>query len=134
MSEQEPTRVAKQAYSAFLRGDIPGVLNLVTDDVNWFVSGPSIVRHAGQRNGRNEVTQFFTTLGESMEALVFEPQHFITQGDKVAVQGHYRWKVLDTGKEFESDWCHVFTVRGGRISGFKEYFDTAAGVEGYSQT
>jgi ketosteroid isomerase-like protein len=26
-------------------------------------------------------------------------------------------------------WCHVFSLRGGLVSGFNEYFDTFAAVD-----
>ena len=38
------------------------------------------------------------------------PREFIAQGDKVVVLGHGAWTTRDTGRDFESDWVHVFTV------------------------
>jgi ketosteroid isomerase-like protein len=132
MAENENTQVVKDAYAAFKRGDIEAVVNAGTDDVDWFVPGPpDVIKPAGQRRGRAEVAEFFKTLDENQVPLVFEPQTFITEGDKVAVQGVYTWTVKSTGGSFTSDWCHVFTIRGGKIAGFKEYFDTASGVEAY---
>jgi len=132
MSEQDNTQIVKEAYAAFKRGDIPSILNMLSDDVNWFLPGPTdIVPVAGMRRGRAEVGQFFSTLDETQEAKQFEPQEFIAQGDKVVVLGQYTWRVKATGREFSSDWAHVFTVRDGKVVGFKEYYDTGAAADAY---
>lgn len=135
MSEQENVQIVKEAYAAFTRGDIPAILNALTDDVVWFLPGPTdIVPVAGERRGREQVGQFFSTLDENQEALQFEPQEFIAQGEKVVVLGHYRWRIKPTGRVFASEWVHVFTLRDGKVVGFHEYYDTAAIVEAYRTT
>jgi uncharacterized protein len=40
MSERTNTDVVQQGYEAFGRGDIPAVLDLLTDDVEWIQQGP----------------------------------------------------------------------------------------------
>jgi ketosteroid isomerase-like protein len=60
------------------------------------------------------------------EVRSFEPHEFIAQRDKVVVLGHYVWQVKANGRTFESDFAHVFTVRGGQIAAFHEYTDSAA--------
>jgi uncharacterized protein len=65
-------------------------------------------------------------LGESVEFEQFEPQEYIAQGDKVVVLGHERQRVKATGEVVEDDWAMVFTLRGGKITKFRNYEDTAA--------
>ena len=132
MSEQDNLQIVKDAYAAFKRGDIPAILNTLSDDVVWFLPGQiSLVPVAGERRGREEVGQFFAALDENQEVKEFEPQEFIAQGEKVVVLGQYRWRVKSTGREFSSDWVHVFTVRDGKVAGFKEYYDTDACADAY---
>ena len=132
MSEQDNLQIVKEAYAAFKRGDIPAILNTLSDDVVWFLPGQtSLVPVAGERRGREEVGQFFAALDENQEVKEFEPQEFIAQGEKVVVLGQYRWRVKSTGREFSSDWVHVFTVRDGKVAGFKEYYDTDACADAY---
>jgi ketosteroid isomerase-like protein len=53
MSAQENVQVVQRAYAAFSRGDIPALLNTLTEDVEWFIPGPpQILPYAGQRRGR----------------------------------------------------------------------------------
>jgi ketosteroid isomerase-like protein len=68
------------------------------------------------------------------EVVQFEPQEFIADENQVVVLGHYAWRVRSTGRKYESDWAHVFTVRGGRIVRFREYTDTAAATAAYRRS
>jgi hypothetical protein len=38
-------------------------------------------------------------------------------------------RVKSTGKKFDSEWAHVFTIKGGKIKRFQEFYDTAAIVD-----
>jgi len=132
MSEQDNLQIVKEAYASFKRGDIPAILNMLSDDVVWFLPGQAdLVPVAGMRRGREQVGQFFSVLGENQEAEQFEPQEFVAQGEKVVVLGQYRWRIKSTGREYASDWVHVFTLRDGKVAGFKEYFDTGACADAY---
>jgi ketosteroid isomerase-like protein len=55
MSEQTNVAVVQQAYEAFGRGDIFGVLDLLTDDVVWTFQGPSTIPFAGVHRGRQGI-------------------------------------------------------------------------------
>jgi ketosteroid isomerase-like protein len=131
MAEQDNVKIVQEAYAAFGRGDISSVVDACADAVEWIVPGAAGVPVAGKRRGREQVAEFFRTLGENQTAQQFEPREFIAQGDKVAVLGHYRWRIKPTGRTFESDWVHVFTVRDRRVVHFQEYSDTAAEAEAY---
>jgi ketosteroid isomerase-like protein len=49
----------------------------------------------------------------------------VAQGDKVVALGDYAWRVKSTGREYESDFVHVFSVRDGKVARFQEFMDTA---------
>ena len=127
MAEQDNVEVVKGAYEAFGRRDIPGLLEMLTEDVDWFTAGsPDAIPYAGQKRGRKEVEGFFTTLAATEDITHFEPREFIAQGDRVVVLGNYKGRVLANSRGYDVDWLQVFTVRDGKIAGFREYLDTAA--------
>ena len=126
MSEQENVAVVRRAYENFKSGDIAGILNDVTDDVDWRLPEIAGARFAGQRRGRESVGGFFSSLAEQQDTVSFEPREYVAQGDKVVALGTYRWRVKQTGREYGGDWAHVFTIRDGKIEGFHEYMDSAA--------
>jgi ketosteroid isomerase-like protein len=127
MPEQENVQIVKTAYDAFKSGDIPSLLNLLAENVEWIQPGPpETIATAGERHGPEQVAQYFALVNETFNVEQFEPQEFIAQGEKVVVLGHYRRRVKATGKLDESEWVHVFTVRGGKIEKHRAYADTAA--------
>ena len=126
MSEQENERVVQAMFAAFGRGDIPGVLDRLTEDIEWRIAGPSELPFAGLHRGRAEVAQFFETFNGASEFEVFEPQEYFSRGDRVVVLGHERQRVKATGLVVETEWAMVFTLSGGKIARFHNFVDTHA--------
>ena len=131
MSEHENRQFVEQAYANFKAGDIPTLLQSLSEDVTWQLPEIENVPFAGKRQGRGAVGEFFSTLASLMDARSFEEREFIAQGDKVVVLGHYVWQVKANGRTIEGDFAHVFTVRGGQIVAFHEYMDSAAVAKAY---
>ncbi|HEV3468579.1 MAG TPA: nuclear transport factor 2 family protein [Pyrinomonadaceae bacterium] len=132
MAEQDNVRVVQDAYAAFQRGDIPGLLEILSEDIDWWTPGtPGQIPYAGRLRGRDDVRGFFDRLSATEEITHFEPGEFIAQGDKVVVTGNYKGRTRAAGRDYDLDWLHLFTVRDGRISAFREYVDTAALAEAH---
>ena len=133
MSTQENINIAQQAYANFQSGDIAGLLGLLSEDISWTLPEIENIPFTGARQGREAVGQFFASLAELQDVLEFTPQTFTAQDDRVIVQGRYSWRVKATGREYSSDWAHVFTVRDGKVVNFHEYMDSAAAANAYRQ-
>lgn len=118
--------VVQRVYEAFGRRDIPGLLELVADRVDWECVGPSSVAYTGRRRTRDEVAKFFADIPKSDDIHVFEPREYLEAGDHVTVLGWERSTALDTGKPFETEWVHVFTVKDGKVTRWRGLFDTAS--------
>jgi uncharacterized protein len=125
MNEQQNIEIVKRGYEAFGRGDINGLVELCTENVEWASSGPSEMPTAGVRRGREQVAQFFKAVDQLFEIQRFEPKQFIAQGEQVVVLGGDTAKVKATGKVLTEEWAHAFTIRDGKIAAFREYIDTA---------
>ena len=133
MSEQKNTRIVQDAYNNFKSGNIQALLALLSDNIDWRLPEIQNVPFAGRRTGRSAVGEFFEQVGASQDVLRFEPREFVAQGEKVVSLGHYEWRVKDTGRQFEADFAHVFTIRDGKIVAFHEYTDTAAAAAAYEK-
>ena len=128
MSERDHTKIVQEAYAAFGRGDVQGILSLLTDDVDWEAvvgAGPKVPTR-GPRRGKNQVGQFFKQVGESIDFKKFEPREFVAQGDKVVALGYYEGVAKSTGRSWKSDWVMVFTLKNAKIARFREYADVVA--------
>lgn len=116
----------QHAYEAFGRGDVPALLEMVAEEVDWeFVGSPNLP-YAGRRHNRKEVADFFSALARTDDIHVFEPREFIEAGEHVTVLGWEDSTALDTGKDFSGEWVHVFTVKNGQINRWHGFFNTAA--------
>ena len=126
MSTQSNSALIQHAYAAFGAADLQTLLGLMTPDIVWEFPASNAIPWAGTFRGPDEVARFFGALMEHSEAEVFEPLHFVAADDRVVVLGRERFRVKSTGLTWACEWAHAFTVRDGRIAGFREYTDTAA--------
>ena len=126
MNEQNNIAVIQQAFACFGQGDVPGILSTLAEDVRWHVAPVANVPYTGTRNGPAGAAEFFSLMAQCEDTLQFEPRDFIAQGDHVVVRGQYAGRVKETGREYETYFIHVFTLRNGKIVSFDEYTDTAA--------
>jgi ketosteroid isomerase-like protein len=133
MNEQENAVTVERAYHNFQTGNIQGLIDQMSDDVTWELPEIEGVEVAGKRAGRDGVRDFFATLARDQEVLEFEPLESLAQGDKVVSLGRYKWRIKDTGREYASEFVHIFTIRDGKITGFREHLDTAALAAAYQK-
>lgn len=139
MSKPAAADVARQnvdavqrCYAAVGRGDIPAVLDLLTDDVEWTLQGPPAIPFAGTRRGKGGVAEFFSLVGGALEFHQFEPREFVAQGDAVVAIGYEHSIVKPTGLTLRQEWVHVYTLKDGKIATFRGFEDTAALVAAFA--
>lgn len=130
--ERENLEIVQGLYAAFGRGDIPAILEGLADDVDWRQPGSAgVLPFAGVRHGKGEVLSFFQSLDQSLNIELFEPREWMAHVDKVIVLGQEEGTVKATGRGYAFDWAHVFTLRGGRVVQFRDYYDTNVLVEAF---
>lgn len=136
MSEASNTQIVKDAYAAFVRGDVPSILNVLDEGVEWeAVKGAEgVAPHAGMRRGRAAVGEFFKQVDELLSFDTFEPKEFIAQGDLVIGIGRYTATLKSTAARISSDWVMAFRFRNGKIVQFREWTDSAQVVRAFAQT
>jgi ketosteroid isomerase-like protein len=128
MSEKENVQVVQKMYAAFAQKYIPAVLDTLSDDVDWQSpvtrTQPDEISWSKPRKGREEVGLFFKEMAEKVEPERLEPLEITAQGDRVVVEGKNRGIVRSTGKPYEHDWVMIFTIRQGKITTFRHYYDS----------
>lgn len=121
ISEQENVQVAQQMYAAFGQSNLPSLLDLVADDVEWSIAKSEYSSQTGIYHGRDQVIQVLTSVGD-LELQQLQPQEFIAQDSQVVVIGHALGRLRSTNHAVEYDWVHVFNLRDGKIMRFRAYF------------
>lgn len=133
MDDETNTQIIQTAYEKFTSHDIPGLLSSFSDDIDWSTPHVENAPFTGDRLGLEEVAEFFRLLNESEDITYFEPKEFIAQGNKVVVLGRSKAVVKSTGRSYETDWVHIFTVHEGKITNFHEFFDSAAATRAFQK-
>lgn len=129
------TEIVQDAYGKFGSGDIAGLIEMLAADVDWRVPEIEGSTFGGAWSGHEGVGKFFGALVADENITAFEPREFIADGDKVVVLGKSTASVHATGKTYETEWIHVFTVSDGKITGFHEFFDNSIGAaQAYRKT
>ena len=118
--------LVQTAYAAFGRGDIPALLETLTEDVRWQFIADRQAPYTGTVNGRGQVADWFAAVFRADDIQAFEPRQFLAGADHVSVTGWERTIARSSGKVFEAEWVHLWCVRDGRISSFWGMLDSEA--------
>jgi ketosteroid isomerase-like protein len=123
-------------YEAFGRGDIPAILEKLSEDVAWDQwAGGSPAANAGipylvPHTGREDVGEFFAALG-GLEFHAFEPTGFLEGGNQVAAVIRLEVTQKSTGKRIEDEEVHLWTFNdAGQVVSFRHFLDTAKHLVG----
>jgi hypothetical protein len=130
MEENENVQLIKSLFEVFGKGDIPTVLGMLDEQVEWKSPVTKVIHRdtvswASPRNSPGEVAQFFKELGENMVPEPFHIHGYVAQGDTVVVEGSNKGKVRSTNRAYEHDWVMIFKVSDGKIKSCHHYYDTA---------
>jgi uncharacterized protein len=132
MSEKENAELVRSFYSNFLAGDIDAVAALLSPDFTLVYAGPSIIPCAGTWNGHDGFRSWTeAALRGHLPPSSVNTEEFIVRGDNVAVPGHVSLRVKTTGKTCETDFLHLFTARSGKLTSWRDFFDTYAVAQAY---
>ncbi len=125
-----PVQAVQDIYAAFGRGDVPYILERISDDVEWehdMASGHGLPYLLPGR-GRAHVAKFFEALS-SIELSRFEPFNLLSGGNQVVALVRVTIVKKKTSRTFDDSEAHVWTFSPqGQIIGFRHMVDTHAHV------
>jgi ketosteroid isomerase-like protein len=125
MSADDNVKTVQSLYEAFGRGDVPAILDALTDDVDWSSNVESTeVPWWGVRHGKAEVTDFFTKLGAETEVEEFTPLEIMGDGDSVLTVVRFRMKSRSTGRQATMLLNHYWKFRDGKVAYYRGSEDT----------
>lgn len=117
-------------YEAFGRGDIPAIVEQVSDDVQWEAWADNTAQKVGvpwllPRQGKAGVLEFFRVVAETLEIQEFNVLSIMAGGNQVAAEFVITAKV--NGKATYSDEeMHLWTFdETGKVTRLRHYLDTA---------
>ncbi len=109
-------------YKAFSEGRVDDIVRACAEDVRWDVVGDATDGpHYGLRAGKSGVREFFGVVAANTKFSLFEPLEFMADGDHVVVIGRSVGKAKATGLELSDRWVHVFDLKAGKLTQFREW-------------
>jgi ketosteroid isomerase-like protein len=121
----ENVELLRGAYEAFGRGDVPAVLAVLDEDIEWNAA-PNVLPHGQQVRGRDEVGRFFQGLGSTWSDFSVKVDDYVASGDRICVTGRADGKL--NGTQTGYGFVHSWTMADGSCVRFNEYVDPDAEV------
>jgi uncharacterized protein len=124
-------------YEAFGTGDVPAILDVLAEDVEWEAWADNSAVNAGvpwmtPRHGKADVVHFFETAGQ-MDIVDLQVLNVMEGGNQVAVEF-----VLEAnlpawgGGHYRDEEMHLWTFNDdGKVSRLRHYTDTAKHIAAF---
>jgi ketosteroid isomerase-like protein len=125
MSVEQNIATTKLIYEAVPKGDAATVFANLDPEIRIIYYGDSHIPYAGDYRGFEGATEFFTAVGTKVAVHKLETYEFIADGDNLAVWGHLWFENLANGRQFDSDFAHIITLRDGKWLFFRDFFNSA---------
>ena len=116
-------QIVQGAYQAFAEGDVPQVLALMDDKIEW-TEAEGFPLNGTYVGPQAVVEGVFMRLGEIGDEFTVTPTLFVAEDDTVVAIGTYSWKHCSTGKPAIVQMAHVWTFRDGKIISMRQHVDT----------
>lgn len=124
----------KALYEAFAAGNIPFILETVSEDFTWQdPNDPSLVPYGGLHRGREGFLEFFQQLGGNTETTLWQVDDYISEGETVAAEGKHGFKSKKTGKDVVTEWTMVWKFKDGVPVAGKSYYNTAVAEDAFRE-
>jgi ketosteroid isomerase-like protein len=128
-------RIVEEIYAAFRRGDVPGIMEHISEDLRHFgvVSETKLIPWHIQITKKKDVPLFFQAIAESSDFTRFEPRDFAAAADNVYCTISFDATFKKNGKTISVDnTVHRFTFRNGKVIEWRGTEDTAKMSDAYN--
>lgn len=132
-NESRNIEATRAIYAAVPAGDLDTALSFLDPEVRITYYGVDAIPYAGDYRGIDEAVAFFTRVGETIAITEMDAWQFIAQGDDLAAWGRQRFRRLDTGYEWESEFAHIITLRESRWLYFRDFMNSALTLQAFSR-
>ncbi len=119
--------LVKQAYAHFSTGNVPAVLALFDQAIEWHeCKGMPFEKGDGVHIGPEAiVTNVFMHLPVYFDGFNIAVNEIFGADNKVVMVGYYQGTNKATGNSFKANATHVWTVNNGKMTHFFQAVDTA---------
>jgi ketosteroid isomerase-like protein len=127
MSESN-VELVRQAYDAFQRDGIDGILPFLDEKIEW--RNPEDSPIAGIWHGHEGVRDWFAQASEAFGEMTFAPDEFrqVSEG-RVLVLLHFGLTGAGSGVQMEVPFAHLIEINAGHVTTLRMYSDQRRALE-----
>ena len=125
-STNQNTRIIEGLYNSFAQGDIPSVLEAMDEEIIWNEAEGNAYADGNPYIGPEAILNgVFSRVGAEHEFFKLEDiQLHEMSNNQVLATLRYDAKFKETGKTYNAQVAHLWTLKDGKISAFQQYVDT----------
>ena len=103
-------------------------LDLMADNIRILslAAGAPGVEFTREVRSKDDLKRYFEGLRDGWQMIHYTPDHFIVDGDRIAVMSTTIWRNRKTGRELNTPKGDFIRFQDGKIVEFYEFYDTAA--------
>jgi ketosteroid isomerase-like protein len=124
MDTEETRTLIEEYYATLPTGDREKLASMLTEDVEWRPAESVPIKPL---QGRRPVSSAVSGRGREqifdMETYKLTVRKKVVDGDTAVVQQAISARTVD-GKQYDNEYCWVYTCRDGQIARIVEYVDT----------
>ncbi len=111
-------------FAAAARRDKQATKKFLAPAVSWHDDGPPEMIGGGNFQKADEVIEYIWGNIRSTRDLVITPRWVVSEGDRVVVLINEHATITNTGRYYEINSIHVYTVKHDQFVHFINYFDS----------
>lgn len=132
---QENVDLINGLYTAFEKGDIPGVLGCMDADIVWNEADNFPYADRSPYIGPQSIlTGVFARLANEWDGFTCSVTEILDAGDRVIVFGFLSGTYRASGRSIRAQMAHDWTIAGGKAVRFQEYTDTKQVADAVADT
>ncbi len=120
---EDNKKIVEQLLQKLSSGDVENVLELLHEDVAWWISGH--IEGISGTYSRLEMGELLGGIGSTFKDGVVKltPTSMLAEGKRVAVEAESSGE-LNNGRHYKNLYHFLFEIEDGKIKSVKEYMDT----------
>ena len=121
MSNETALALLKKLGKGFNSADVDAILECVTDDFEWILTGGPDAPHGKIVRGREAVAATIAARAKEIPELRFSETDLIYSGDRVVGTYRVTGRYAD-GRRIDARGCDIYVIRDGKIARKDSYW------------
>jgi len=116
--------IAESFYRRFDANDIAGALDLMADDLSFWIAGKPGGNPSAGAHTKEEMAGIFRSMTKRLKGgLRMTVKHVTAEGERVALEVESYGELLN-GRVYNQEYHALMSIRDGQIATVREYMDT----------